>query len=149
MKQTSFFDDPPPVDPEPDPDPFDPSTAFGIPRYRDSSITAFYNSLDEGVITKRKQQVYTSLQSIGRATMNEAIEVVQQHYPAKGQSLRPRFSELRDEGFIREVDTRECRITHQVCIVWECVPRDEWQPPNLVKRVCPYCGCVNGREVKP
>jgi hypothetical protein len=119
-----------------------------IPRHRETSIAAFYNSLHDGLITKRKQQVYTCLQEIGPATMNETIDVVQRRYPAKGQSLRPRFSELRDDGLIREVGERACRITGVVCVLWECVPQAEYVPPLLVKRVCPYCGSVHGREVK-
>jgi hypothetical protein len=124
-----------------------PTTMITSPR--DTSVQAFYNAVEAGIIRTRREQAYAALRAIGIATANEVFEYLkeQRHLGLRYDSnTRARFTELRDMGVIREVGSRPCRITQQTCITWEVVPSSEYIGPAVVHR-CATCGQIVSREV--
>lgn len=116
---------------------------------RETSVQAFYNAVDSGVIRTRQEQVYAALRAIGPATANEVFEYLkeQRHLGLRYDSnTRARFTELRDLGVIREAGSRPCRITHQTCITWAVVPSADYIGPVVVHR-CASCGQIVARDV--
>jgi len=114
---------------------------------RETSVQAFYNALDAGIIETRRAQVWAGLQSLGVATANEVFEYLKEQ---RRLGLRydsntcARFTELRDLGLIREVGQRPCRVTGQTCITWAVVPSSEYAGMAAVHR-CPQCGQIVAR----
>jgi len=118
---------------------------------RETSIQAFYNAVDSGIIETRRQQVWMGLRAIGIATAHEVLEYLKdQHLPGLAQvtsnNLRTRFTELRDRGLVREVGERPCRITGRTCITWEIVPPDQYVGETTVHR-CPQCNQIVSRDI--
>ena len=130
-----------------------PITVNTITTPRETSVQAFYNAVDTGVIHTRREQAYVALRDLnarfGPTSANETFEyqIEQRHLGLRYDSnTRARFTELRDMGFIREVGTKVCRVTGQTCIAWEVVPEDEYAGPATVHR-CPTCNQIISRDV--
>ena len=124
-----------------------PVTTITAPR--DTSVQAFYNAVDTGVIRTRREQVYAALRVLGDATANEVFEYLkeQRHLGLRYDSnTRARLTELRDMGVIRETGQRPCRVTHQTCITWAIVTAAEYVGTATVHR-CTTCGQIVARDI--
>ena len=116
---------------------------------RETSVTAFYNAVDAGIIDTRRAQVWMGLKEIGEGTAGEIFEHLKEarHLGLRYDSnTHARLTELRDLGFIREVGQRACRITGQVCLTWTVVSSAEYAGPAIVHR-CPLCNQIVSRDV--
>ena len=120
-----------------------------IPRFRDTSTTAFYNALDDGTIKTLQVNVYRALIALGPSNMMQVNGYFQrQGLVGNSHSITPRFAELRDLGVVRELGKRPCPITGASSIVWEAIPLDEFDPSRVVERQrCPMCHQVIRRKV--
>jgi hypothetical protein len=129
-------------------DPSPPVTTTTIATPRETSVQAFYNAVDSGLIETRQQQVYAALLALGASTATETFERVRHEPggPLNLNGLNPRFAELRDLGVIREAGSRACRVTGKNCIVWEVIPSAEYVAAAVVRR-CETCGQIIGREI--
>lgn len=135
---------------------FNPRNAFAAPtesdiitRPRDTSVRAFYQAVDAGVIATRRQQVWSGLRAIGIATSSEVFEYLKEkkHLGLRYDSNTcARFTELRDLGLIREVGERQCRVTGQTCITWAVVLSLDYAGTAIVHR-CSQCGQIVAREI--
>jgi hypothetical protein len=135
---------------------FDPASAFHareafrvIKAPRETSIQAFYNAVDAGIIETRRAQVWFGLKQTGVSTSGEVFEYLKEHLHLGlryDSNTCARFTELRDLGLIREVGRRACRVTGQVCITWEVVPSAEYAGVAQVHR-CTQCGQIVSRDV--
>jgi hypothetical protein len=76
---------------------------------RRTSIDAFHRIESEGLLSKRRFEVYSALFLHGPATIAEVCARVAT--PASERSFSPRFAELRDMGVVYEVGERVCSIT--------------------------------------
>jgi hypothetical protein len=124
-------------------------TTTTITAPRETSVRAFYNAVDTGVIRTRREQVWIALQDLGVATASEVFEhlKVQRHFAIRYDSnTSARMTELRDLGVIREIGTRPCRITKQICITWTIVPSSEHAGVAVIRR-CPVCAQIVARDV--
>jgi len=119
-----------------------------ITRPRETSVQAFYNAVDSGVIETRREQVYAALRALGVATSNEVFERMKQDYqgPRYISTVAARFTELRDLGLIYEVGSRPCLVTRQTCITWAVVSAADYVGPAVVHR-CATCGQIVSRDV--
>lgn len=138
-------DDPPPDDP-PEDDPED--EAERIRRHRETSVQSFYNSVESGIITTRRHQVWAALLLMGPATIKETDQYLrhQQHLAVTVWSVGPRFAELRDLGLIREVGKRPCRVTGSIVLIWEAVPSDQHGGLATIHR-CATCHQIVSRDI--
>ena len=134
-------DDPPTESADDDPN-------VRIQRHRETSVRAFYNAVDAGMIKTRREQVWAALVALGPATIKEVDLYLRrdQHLAVTVWSVGPRFAELRDLGLIREVGKRPCRVTGSIVITWEAVPSDQHRGFATVHR-CPTCGQVIARDL--
>ena len=139
--------------PEPEPEPelpeVEPEPVEVIARPRETSVIAFYRAIDAGVIETRRTQAWWGLQALGIATTSEVFEYLKETLhlgPRYDSNTATRFTELRDLGLIREVGTRHCRVTGQLCITWIVVPQSEYAGRATIYR-CPTCHQVVAREV--
>ena len=113
---------------------------------RDTSVQAFYNAVDSGVIETRRQQVWSALRARGEATSNEVFESLKALGVRYISTACARLTELRDLGLVREVGQRRCTITGQLCIAWAVVPSWQYAGEAIVHR-CPQCGQIVSRDV--
>ena len=120
-----------------------------IPRQRETSVLSFYNAVNTGTVKTLQQQVYCALVALGASNMMGVNRYFQrQGIVGDSHSITPRFAELRDMGFIREVGERPCPITGQLSIMWEAIPLEDYQPTPVIKHRCALCGQVLKRSKK-
>lgn len=91
---------------------------------RRTSADTYHRIEAEGLLSKRRFQVYSLLYHHGPLTIAEAC--AQLATTVSERSFSPRFAELRDLGVVDEVGERICRVTGNNVIEWdvnETLPR--------------------------
>ena len=95
---------------------------------RQTSIDCFNQIKQEGLLSKRRLEVYEALLSSAPCTSSEAIRNAKTTFGVFGVSSR--FTELRDLGVIYEKGEKECSITGRNVIEWHLTDR---LPVNIKK----------------
>lgn len=98
---------------------------------RDTSIAAYNQIKEEGLLSKRRLEVYSVLFHNGPLTCGE---VWRDHFKIRGvsqNSINPRLSELRNAGVLIETGERSCRVTGKTCITWDVTSK---LPVETVKK---------------
>ncbi len=95
---------------------------------RQTSIDCYNQIKSEGLLSKRRFEVYEALLSSAPCTSSEAIRNAKTTFGVFGVSSR--FTELRDLGVIYEIRTRECSVTGRNVIEWDLTDR---LPVNVKK----------------
>ena len=95
---------------------------------RQTSIDCYNEIRANGLLSKRRFEVYEALLSSAPCTSSEAIRNAKTTFGVFGVSSR--FTELRDLGVIYEVRTRECTVTGRNVIEWDLTDR---LPVNIKK----------------
>jgi len=95
---------------------------------RQTSIDCYNEIRSNGLLSKRRFEVYEALLSSAPCTSSEAIRNAKTTFGVFGVSSR--FTELRDLGVIYEVRTRECTVTGRNVIEWDLTDR---LPVNVKK----------------
>ena len=95
---------------------------------RQTSIDCYNQIRANGLLSKRRFEVYEALLSSAPCTSSEAIRNAKTTFGVFGVSSR--FTELRDLGVIYEVRTRECTVTGRNVIEWDLTDR---LPVNVKK----------------
>lgn len=80
---------------------------------RQTSLLAYTAIKESGLLGKRQKQAYEVLYAHGPLTGNELSEIMK----ISGQWKR--CSELKKRGLAIEVGERDCRITGNLCILWD------------------------------
>ena len=84
---------------------------------RQTSIDCYNKIKSEGLLSKRRLEVYEALYTSAPCTSSEAIRNAKTTFGVFGVSSR--FTELRDLGVIYEKDVRACNITGRNVIEWD------------------------------
>ncbi len=95
---------------------------------RQTSIDCYNEIRANGLLSKRRFEVYEALLSSAPCTSSEAIRNAKTTFGVFGVSSR--FTELRNLGVIYEVRTRECTVTGRNVIEWDLTDR---LPVNVKK----------------
>ena len=95
---------------------------------RQTSIATYNHIKDNGILSKRRWEVYSLLFQHGPATCTE----IWKKHGGLQHSITPRLAELEVRGFIYEVGKRPCTFTGQNCIVWDVTDRKD--PLEVVKK---------------
>jgi hypothetical protein len=95
---------------------------------RQTSIDCYNEIRANGLLSKRRFEVYEALLSSAPCTSSEAIRNAKTTFGVFGVSSR--FTELRDLGVIYEVRTRQCTVTGRNVIEWDLTDR---LPVNIKK----------------
>ncbi len=92
---------------------------------RSTSIDVYREIESEGLLSKMRFEVYSTLYRIGPATAGEmAADLVKNGSPSGGGRAGPgnvsaRLVELRDLGVAKEIGERTCKITDRNVIEWD------------------------------
>lgn len=102
---------------------------------RKTSIETYRQIESEGLLSRRRLQVYQTLYKIGPATAAEISQEDQGSFtnPAKGDNSHARLSELMKMGCVEEVGTKACSITGRNVILYD-VTSDIPKPYKAVKK---------------
>lgn len=113
---------------------------------RATSINSYHQIKEEGLLSRRRFEVYDALVNFGPCTANELFREMRSRglVGIKNQqtNLTPRLGELRDLGVVEEVVERICEITGRVVIVWGVVDR---LPSKIQKPHRHKCLSCNGK----
>ena len=88
---------------------------------RQTSIDCYNKIKSEGLLSKRRLEVYEALLPTAPCTSSEAIRNAKTTFGVFGVSSR--FTELRDLGVIYEKDVRPCKVTGRNVIEWDLTDR--------------------------
>lgn len=106
---------------------------------RQTSIDAYNEIEANGLLSKRRMEVYAVLFKSGPLTANEVFKIFSKNGDAAtcaASNSAARFSELRDCGVICEVQVRKCSVTGMKVIEWDVtpnLPREVKKKKNLTK----------------
>ena len=98
---------------------------------RQTSIDCYNQIKANGLLSKRRLEVYKALLSTAPCTSSEAIRNAQTSFGVFGVSSR--FTELRDVGVIYEKDVRKCTVTGRNVIEWDLT--DNLPNNNKLQRI--------------
>jgi hypothetical protein len=88
-------------------------------KIRQTSIECYNQIKQEGLLSKRRLEIYEAILKNAPCTTNEALKDV--HSGSHG--VGSRTTELRDAGVIYEKDVRPCRVTGRNVIEWDLTDR--------------------------
>lgn len=87
---------------------------------RDTSAQAYQNIKDNGVLTKRQEQVYETVYHIGPIGSRAVWEEIKKTHPnVPHNSISPRFKQLIREGVLKEVGEYECPYTKETVTCYD------------------------------
>lgn len=105
---------------------------------RQTSIEAYTRIREEGLLSRRRFQVYEYVFANGPCTARQAALALLKPgiYPS---SFQARFSELRAAGVLDEVGTTVDRDTGQRAILWDVTAAVPSARPKPTQIKCPTC----------
>ena len=90
---------------------------------RQTSIDCYNEIKSEGLLSRRRMQVYEAIYNSAPCTSAEAMtNILKMNGDVLSQS-RARFTELREQGVIYERGIRECKLTGRKAIEWDLTDR--------------------------
>ena len=92
---------------------------------RSTSIEAYHTIRDNGMLSRRRFEVYETLFHYGPMTANETFVQIARQRPGMrfDSNTHARFTELRDMGVAAELGARPCSITGMNAILWDVTDR--------------------------
>lgn len=106
---------------------------------RDTSIEAYRTIKENGLLSKRRWQVYDVLFHHGPLTVGELWAWHLKDQGIQLNSISPRTSELLNFGVITEIRERKCRSTGNLSIEWDVTSRLPANFEKPKKTPCPHC----------
>ncbi len=107
---------------------------------REISVEAFRQIIDEGLLSRRRMEIYTALFFHGPCAASELVRHIPGGRSNPTQSnVHARLGELRDLGVVRELDPVRCPSTGRMVIAWQttgALPSKRSKPKHIK---CTYC----------
>lgn len=105
---------------------------------RETSAEAYQLIKNNGLLSRRRFQVYDALYHYGPMTTGE---IWRRLSPSGAQlnSISPRTAELKDRGVIRTIGERKCSVTGMNVLLWDvtrCLPCDVVKPERQRCHTC-------------
>lgn len=97
---------------------------------RQTSINCFNQIKAQGLLSKRRFEVYEKLLAIAPCTASELQKSMD--YNNGGRDCMKRLSELRDLGAIYEKIERKCNVTGKIVIEWDLTDKLPIKPTKLI-----------------
>jgi hypothetical protein len=95
---------------------------------RQTSIDCYNAIKENGLLSKRRMEVYEILFRYGDMTANEIVRKSKAHYPhTNPSSFNARLSELKKYGVIIEVGEKKDIVSNNNCYIWgltDRIPKD-------------------------
>lgn len=86
---------------------------------RETTLECWKKINEEGLLSKRRMEIYNALYACGPMTSNELFREMARVSERVNYNIVTRLGELRDMGVVIELDTRPCRVTGIEVIVWQ------------------------------
>jgi len=117
---------------------------------RETSIECYNEIKSNGLLTKRRLEVYEAIYNFAPCTASEVFKANNLETNQSG-----RFTELRNLGVIYEVRTRKCNITKRTAIEWDLTdrlpkmvkPNSNSKPKNLKKCILYLINKMNDESI--
>lgn len=117
---------------------------------RKTSIEAYNQIKNNGLLSERRMQVYDLLYKYGPLTALQVIDHFRRtliNFSSTG-NLSTRLSELRDMGVVEELGTTKCPIGGRNVILWDVTDRLPVKVEKKKKTKCPFCNGTGKQEQK-
>lgn len=102
---------------------------------RQTSVDCYNEIVTNGLLSKRRLEVYEIIYSNGPLTANEIVRISKVKYPnTNPSSFNARLSELKRCGVIIEVGEKRDDISNNNCYIWDLtdrLPIKMEQPTNI------------------
>ncbi len=102
---------------------------------RQTSVDCYNEIVTNGLLSKRRLEVYEIIYSNGPLTANEIVRISKVKYPnTNPSSFNARLSELKRCGVIIEVGEKRDDISNNNCYIWDLtdrLPVKMKQPTNI------------------
>ena len=102
---------------------------------RQTSVDCYNEIVTNGLLSKRRFEVYEIIYSNGPLTANEIVRISKVKYPnTNPSSFNARLSELKRCGVIIEVGEKRDDISNNNCYIWDLtdrLPIKMEQPTNI------------------
>ena len=87
---------------------------------RPTSLETYRNIRENGLLSKRKWEVYDIVYKHGPITANEIVRMSKRKYPnGNASSFNARLSELKTMGVAVEVDKTTDKVSGNSCFLWQ------------------------------
>ncbi len=107
---------------------------------RETSIEAYRTIKEQGLLSKRRMDVYESLYRCGPATAMAVFNELSKNRGNKvAANVYARLSELRTRGVVEELGEVICSITGMRVIQWAVTNKLPVEPKKQTKIKCPLC----------
>lgn len=109
---------------------------------RQTSVDAYKEIRDNGLLSERRWQVYDVLFHYGPLTGNEALKILVACYKifaGNAPSIISRLGELRAMGVVMETKQRACTVTGMTVIEWDVTDKLPVKFDKPVKEKCKSC----------
>lgn len=109
---------------------------------RDTSIEAYKKIRENGLLSKRRFEVYDILFNNGPLTGSEVaikFKKTYGHFAPSNTNIVTRLGELRDTGAVREVNKTMCSVTGMTVILWDVTSKLPIKLEKTKKQNCPHC----------
>jgi hypothetical protein len=98
---------------------------------RQTSIAVYEQIKNQGLLSRRRWQVYDVLFRRGPLTQNEACRLLAEEYGLTNKpSVTPRFAELEKRRVIHAVGKRQCDVTGETCLAYDVTGLLPTDPPD-------------------
>lgn len=107
---------------------------------RETSLEAYRKIQEDGLLSKRRWEVYESLFKCGPATAMGIFNFMAQYRGNKvAANVYARLSELRDMGCVREVGDQVDPMTRMRVILWDVTKSLPVKFEKAKRHKCPHC----------
>lgn len=102
---------------------------------RKTSIDTYRKIRDNGLLSKRRWEVYDALYLYGPKTANELFRSMRDKAYILNSNTRTRLSELRDLGVVDEItEEHVCSVTGETVILWDTNDNEPRKGEKLIKQ---------------
>jgi hypothetical protein len=102
---------------------------------RQTSIDCYYEIRSNGLLSKRRMEVYEMIFLNGPLTANEIVRISKSEYPnTNPSSFHARLSELKRFGVILEVGEKKDEVSGNNCYMWDLTDRTPFKITTVTKK---------------
>lgn len=106
---------------------------------RQTSIDVYNAIKNNGLLSKRRWEIYDALYEHGPATANELFKKARGFSSSTQANFHARLGELRDLGVVCELRNRECKTNGNFVIEWEVTNKLPVKYEKAKKEKCKTC----------
>lgn len=104
---------------------------------RQTSIETYRKIEAEGLLSKKRFEIYKAIFTFGPVTRSEIAELIS--HKGYAGNVSARLTELRDMSVVEEVGERVCTITNQKVILWDVNKNIPLKLNKSTKIKCQHC----------